>query len=91
MTQTAETQTAGTQTAETVDPAADSVLPGNIPQPAGGLQYRMPPTFDSVADERLHRNTHPPLFLIRTALRPRKVADDIEPLAHADRFVIERR
>ncbi len=40
---------------QTVDPATESVLPGNIPQPAGGLQFRKPPTFDSVADERLHR------------------------------------
>jgi len=45
VTQTAQTPTAGTQTG----------LPDTVPQPAGGLKFRMPPTFDSVEDERRHR------------------------------------
>ncbi|MEO6879886.1 MAG: class II aldolase/adducin family protein [Mycobacteriaceae bacterium] len=30
-------------------------MPGDVPQPSGGPTYRMPPTFETVADERLHR------------------------------------
>lgn len=43
---------------QTVDPSSDettAALPGDVPQPLGGLTYRMPPTFETVADERLHR------------------------------------
>lgn len=42
-----------TQTSDA--PIDTAELPGGITQPAGGLSYRMPPTFDTVADERLHR------------------------------------